>query len=276
MANFDKNSTYSQRYKQTVVQFFDQRDRYDTERTVGRALPLLDLVELQPGQRVLDMATGTGIIAIAAAQRIGKTGQVAGVDFSAGMLAQAKQKIAELKLENVDLLEADAETVLFKANSFDAVFCSSALVYWTDIPTALKRWHQWLKPAGTIAFSAWSEKSHLTPLIIEICAQRGVYLRNINEPTGTAEKCRQLLKVAGFEQVKVCSNQQGHYMSVEQAMQWKGDWFHPKQNALELLSPRALKDLIKEVSVVMKERATKQGVWIEQTPFYVSGKKPVA
>ncbi|MEL7522280.1 MAG: hypothetical protein AAGJ80_11825, partial [Cyanobacteria bacterium J06553_1] len=73
------DSTYEQRYKQTVVSFFDGRTSYDNDVTIRRALPLLEMIALEPGQRVLDIATGTGIIAIAAAQAVGSTGRVTGV-----------------------------------------------------------------------------------------------------------------------------------------------------------------------------------------------------
>lgn len=59
------------------------------------------------------MATGTGIIAIAAAQIVGSEGKVIGVDFSSGMLEQARQKIEALGLPNIELVEADAEYIDF-------------------------------------------------------------------------------------------------------------------------------------------------------------------
>ncbi|MBD6620610.1 methyltransferase domain-containing protein [Komarekiella sp. 'clone 1'] len=82
-----QNSQYEQQYKQKVINFFNSRTTYDNDYTIHRALPLLERIQLQKGQKVLDMATGTGIIAIAAAQIIGSEGKVIGVDFSSGMLA---------------------------------------------------------------------------------------------------------------------------------------------------------------------------------------------
>ena len=102
-------SDYQQTYKQTVIDFFNNRTRYNNELTIRRALPLLELVPLKAGQHVLDVATGTGIIAIAAAQAIGPTGKITGIDFSASMLHQAQAKITALNLHNIELLEADAE-----------------------------------------------------------------------------------------------------------------------------------------------------------------------
>ncbi|EHC18876.1 protein-L-isoaspartate(D-aspartate) O-methyltransferase [Fischerella thermalis JSC-11] len=75
-------TTYEQQYKQEVINFFNSRTSYDNDYTIRRTLPLLELVHLQKGQKVLDIATGTGIIAIAAAQIVGSEGKVIGVDFS--------------------------------------------------------------------------------------------------------------------------------------------------------------------------------------------------
>lgn len=101
---------------------------------------------------MLDVATGTGIIAIAAAQAVGREGQVIGVYFSGGMLGQAQQKIQELGLQNVKLIEADAETVKFEDESFDVILCSSAIVYFKDIQATLQNWYYWLKIGGILDF----------------------------------------------------------------------------------------------------------------------------
>ncbi|MGC1528664.1 MAG: methyltransferase domain-containing protein [Phormidesmis sp.] len=269
-----KKSDYSRRYQAKVIDYFDGRTRYDNDATIRQALPLLAQVPLVAGQRVLDIATGTGIIAIAAAQQVGPIGTVVGVDFSVSMLAQAQRKISDLGLENIELLEADVEQVNFGAANFDTVFCSSALVYLTDIPGALEKWYRWLKPGGTVAFSAWSEQSHVTPIIIEVCKSRGIELLNINAPTGTVNKCTGLLKKAGFEQVRVVSEQQGHYASLERASRWDGQWFHPTQNALEGLSEAEISAIAQAYAAAVEASATEQGIWCEKEAFYVMGQKP--
>lgn len=58
------NREYEQKYKTDVINFFDSRTSYDNDYTIRRALPLLELIPLKTGQKVLDLATGTGIMAI--------------------------------------------------------------------------------------------------------------------------------------------------------------------------------------------------------------------
>ncbi len=131
------NQTNLNEYKQEIRAFYDARTNYDNDFTYRRAIPLVELAQLQPGQHILDVATGTGIVAIAAAEKVGSEGKVIGVDFTPGMLEQARRKIAAAGLQNIELIEADAEAINFNDESFDAIFCATAIVLLSDIPAAL-------------------------------------------------------------------------------------------------------------------------------------------
>ena len=100
-------------YKQQVVDFFDRRTAYDAEGDShpGEAKRLLEYVRLEPGQTILDIATGTGLVAISAAKKVAPDGSVTGVDISSGMLEQAKSKIAAEGINNLELIEGDIEAM---------------------------------------------------------------------------------------------------------------------------------------------------------------------
>ncbi len=266
------NSEYEQQYKQEVIDLFNSRTSYDNDYTIRRALPLLNLVSLQKKQKVLDLATGTGIIAIAAAQSMGE-GKVIGVDFSSGMLAQAQKKIEELGLQNIELIEADAEYIDFDDESFDVIFCSTAIVYFRDIPAALRKWYRFLKKGGVLAFSCCSEESCEAPRIIATCAKHGISPFNINEPTGTPQKCQNLLGEAGFQDVEVKTEQFGFYRSLEQAKQWNGGWFHPRENPLLQVSSKQMEELKAEYRKEIEAMTTEEGVWYEHMAFFVTAHK---
>lgn len=267
------NSEYEQQYKRKVIDFFNSRTTYDNDYTIRRAVPLLELVPLKKGQRVLDMATGTGIIAIAAAQAVGDEGKVIGVDFSPGMLNQARQKINELGLENIELIEADAEYIDFDDESFDIIICSTAIVYFKDIPAALKKWYSWLKKGGLLGFSSCSQYSCEAPIVIAACAKYGIDIANINAPTGTSENCRNLLIDAGFIDIQITSQQLGFYRSFEQAKEWNGTWFHPRENPLLSLPLEQIEKLKVEYYREIEEKVTSEGVWYENLTFFVTGCK---
>lgn len=268
-----ESNKYEHLYKQEVINFFNSRTSYDNDYTIRRALPLLEQVELQKRHVVLDVATGTGIIAIAAAQVVGDEGKVIGIDFSSGMLAQAQDKIRDLDLKNIQLIEADAEYIEFSEETFDVILCSTAIVYFCDIPYALRKWYSWLKKGGCIDFSCCSEESCEAPLISSVCAKYGISVSNINESTGTPEKCRQLVHEAGFANIQINSQQFGFYKTLEQAQQWNGQVFHPKENPLLQVPLEELEKLKNEYKREIQNKATEQGVWYENLTHFITARK---
>jgi ubiquinone/menaquinone biosynthesis C-methylase UbiE len=150
-----------QEYKQRLAENFDARSLdYNPDGFHGRlAERVVALARPQTGEDVLDIATGTGLAALAAARLIGDTGRVVGVDLSPGMLAGARRTIEAAGVRNVELVHADAETLTLPAASLDVVLCVSSLPYFTDTPAALKTWQGWLRSGGRVAFNCWSAGS---------------------------------------------------------------------------------------------------------------------
>ncbi|HBB32966.1 MAG TPA: methyltransferase type 11 [Cyanobacteria bacterium UBA8803] len=267
-------STNLNEYKQEIRAFYEARKNYDNDFTYRRAIPLVELAPLQPGQHVLDVATGTAIVAIAAAQIVGSEGKVVGVDFTPGMLNQARQKIAALGLQNIELIEADAESIIFEDECFDAIFCGTAIVLLSDIPAALRHWHCFLKKGGVLAFSCWSDTSFFTPVITKVCAKYGLALPNLHEPLGSPEKCYALLQEVGFQDIKIKTEQFSTYLSLSDAQNWwQGKWLHAKGHPLLRLSAEQIEQLIAEFRAEIETLATDKGVWQEITTFFVIGKK---
>ena len=267
----------SNNYKKQITQFFNDRKQYDNDFTYNRAIKLVHCVNLSEGETVLDVATGTAIVAIAATQIIGTKGKVIGVDISPVMLAQAKEKIAELAIDNIELIESDIDDLDFPNNSFDTIFCSSSVPWFTDIPKTFYNWYRWLKPEGKIVFSCYSEKSFLTPIIVQLCQQIcNINLPDWNSITGTPAKCQKLLERIGFNNIEVQQEQLGHYLTVEEAKNtWKGDrlWINPQGNPLLNLSNAQLAQLKIAYDAEINRLATKKGVWEDITIFYVSASK---
>ena len=261
-------------YKQEILDFYQARTSYDNDFTYRRAIPLVELAQLQPGQHILDVATGTGIVAIAASEIVGSEGQVIGVDFTPGMLEQARRKIEAAGLENIELIEADVEAIAFEDERFDAIFCATAIVLLSNIPAALQNWYRWIKNGGVVAFSCWSTTSFFTPVITKVCAKYGFSLPNLHEPLGNPEKCYTLLQEIGFHDIAIKTEQYGSYLSLDEAKNyWKGKWLYANGHPLLHLSEAQIEQLKAEFQAEIETLATEQGVWHENTTFFVIGKK---
>ncbi|MUL37770.1 class I SAM-dependent methyltransferase [Gloeocapsopsis dulcis] len=263
------------KYKQLVIDDFNSRPNYDEGNQFHLSLAnrLIEIAQPQPGQQILDIATGTGLVAIPAAQIVGSSGRVVGVDIAKGMLEQAQRKIETLKLKNVELIEADADHLNFNDSSFDIIFCSSALVYLTDIQNSLQQWHRFLKPGGLVAFSCFAETAHTAAVMFRKKAQTyGILIPNPNEPLGTPQKCQDLLKDIGFQDIKVITEQFGSYLSnVEGA--WNGNARSAFGAQVKELPPERLEQLKAEYIAAVEATATDKGIWNDVTTFFVLGSK---
>src|SRR5260370_4287824 len=117
---------------------------------------LIELSGARAGQRVLDIATGSGEPALTAARAVGPSGHVIAVDMSPGMLKIASERIASAGLTNVELVESDAESLLLDGHSFDAALCRWGFMFMPDLDGLLHKLHRALIPGGRIATPVWS------------------------------------------------------------------------------------------------------------------------
>jgi SAM-dependent methyltransferase len=116
---------------------------------------MVELADIQPGQRVLDVATGYGEPAVTAAYRVGPSGHVLATDLSPQMITLGRERVAERGLHNIDFREMDAETLDLPENSFEIAFCRLGLMYLPDPQMALERMHQLLVPGGRLVAAVW-------------------------------------------------------------------------------------------------------------------------
>lgn len=112
---------------------------------------LLRAARLAPGQRVLDVATGTGIAAQAALAVVGPGGHVTAADVSPAMVNRARQRLADSP--NTSVVVEDGQSLSFDDGSFDAVLCSLGLMFFPDPARGLSEFHRVLRPGGFAAVS---------------------------------------------------------------------------------------------------------------------------
>jgi SAM-dependent methyltransferase len=115
------------------------------------ASALVDAASLRPGQAVLDVACGTGIVARTAASRVAPGGIVTGVDINEGMLAVARRVRPDL-----DWRRGDAGALPFAADSFDVVLCQAALMFLPDATEALRQMARVSKGGGVVGVQVFA------------------------------------------------------------------------------------------------------------------------
>ena len=111
---------------------------------------LVAAAALRPGERVLDLACGTGIVARLAADRVGPAGVVAGADVNAGMLTVARTAAASSGRTSITWFETAAEAMPLPDAAYDVVLCQLALQFFADRVSALREVHRVLVPGGRV------------------------------------------------------------------------------------------------------------------------------
>jgi ubiquinone/menaquinone biosynthesis C-methylase UbiE len=131
---------------------------------------MLDLANIQVGDRVLELAAGMGDLAVMTARRVGASGFVLATDISSNMLNLTAETVREAGLTNVETRIMDAENIELASASFNAALCRSALMHFPNVAKALAGVHRVLKPSGKFAVTVFStaEKNpfHGLPLSI--------------------------------------------------------------------------------------------------------------
>ena len=169
---------------------------------------LISLAGVQPGERVLDVACGTGVVARLAAERTGAAGRVAGLDVNPSMLAVARA-LPPVPGAPVEWLEADVVAMPLPTGSYDVVLCQQGLQQFPDRPAALREMRRVLAPGGRLALTVWSAlggSPGMAALVDALERHVGTEAANNRRaPFALADpgQVHALLTAAGFQEVQV-------------------------------------------------------------------------
>jgi ubiquinone/menaquinone biosynthesis C-methylase UbiE len=192
------------RKAQTAAQFSRLAPVYDFAGCFAHfGRRLVETVGVEPGQRVLDVASGRGAVLFPAAERVGPGGHVEGIDLAEGMV-QAVNADAERRGVATRVRLMDAEHLDFPDASFDRVLCGFGIMFPPDQLRALREFRRVLKPGGRIGVTTWREpESHD---LSEVLKGMGVGTEPnpgwITEPDALSE----LLTRSGFSDVQVVAD----------------------------------------------------------------------
>jgi SAM-dependent methyltransferase len=196
LAQYQLQGNAAERYERWAVPF-----------VVGPwAPPLLDIADVRPGERVLDIATGTGVVARLAARRVHPGGTVTALDLNDAMLQEAKRLPLPPGL-TIDWRQGSALALPFADGICDVVLCQQGLQFFPDRLKALDEMRRVLMPGGRVAVSVWTGPS---PYFV---AMREGLARHVSPEAATssaaafslgdATELRGLLERVGFRDVVV-------------------------------------------------------------------------
>jgi ubiquinone/menaquinone biosynthesis C-methylase UbiE len=172
---------------------------------------LVELAQLRPSERVLDVACGTGVVARIAAKRVGPSGTVVGIDLNPGMLSVARSVESPDSRSGGQLQwqEASADKLPFPDGSFNVVYCQLGLQFFADRPSALREMRRVLGTEGRLALMVW-RGVHESPgfAVLADALQRHVgqaAAAIMRAPFGlsNADELEALVRAAGFQNVAI-------------------------------------------------------------------------
>jgi ubiquinone/menaquinone biosynthesis C-methylase UbiE len=229
------------------------------------ATELLRAAALRPGERVLDVGCGTGIVARLAAEAVGSEGSVAGLDVEPGMLAVARSAAAG---RGIEWIEASAESIPLPDESVDVVLCQMSLQFVPDRPRALEEMRRVLVPGGRFVLNVPGPKSSFFEPLSEALArhvdpkaaafvERVFSLHDVDQLTV-------LLEGAGFRDVSVEAGEIELSLPPPKDFLWQYAAATPMAGIVMEAGEAARKELEREVVAAWRDYEVDDGMEIGQ------------
>ncbi len=255
--------TVSAGYDNRALRFFPESAKH-----------MAALLGLRGDEHVLDVACGTGHAALAVAKLL-SNGTVTAVDFSPGMLDQARQKATSLNLSNIKFIERDMERLGFSDSPFDVAICTFGIFFAMDMDAQLAHIASTVRPGGRIIVTTFLE-NYFQPLRDILFRRSSAY--GVQDPpqawkrVASVDGCRHLFEQAGLRNIRVEQKNVGYYLtSVD-------DWWDIVWNAgfrryITQLSQQDQERFKQEHLAEIAALGTDKGIWLDVGVLYTVGTK---
>jgi ubiquinone/menaquinone biosynthesis C-methylase UbiE len=222
---------------------------------------LVAVVGLRPGERVLDVACGTGVVTRLLPHRVGPTGRVVGLDINPDMLAAARTATAQAPIE---WLEGNVQRMPLPDAAFDAVVCQQGFQFFPDQLAALQEMRRVLVPGGRLVLSIWRSVAHAPAYrVLEEALARRIGAAQAALPPfscGDAQAIRALVTRAGFREVRVRADVKfSRWQSAEHMVQSVVGSGPTMLGALAAQGPDVLDAIVAEVTNATRDYVDDEG-----------------
>ena len=230
------------------------------------------------GDKILDVFTGTGALALAASQAVGPAGRVIAIDTAESLLARLESKISKFGIANIDVHTMDAVHLDFRRDYFQHTACSLGLFWLSDPRAALREWVRVTRPGGSVSLAVFAPQAfqpQLGLLLQRIAQVSGSLDTAISwEQASRREALLVFLRDAGLVDVTVQEEQLGYHL--RDAQEWWEVVWHSSLRMLVEQVPEAQRDQLRtEHLAEVATLATADGLWLDVPVLFAQGHKPV-
>jgi SAM-dependent methyltransferase len=234
-----------------------------------------------PGERVLEIGCGTGAFTVPLAEAVGARGEVVGADISNAMLQGAKKRLAESGLQNVSLIEADAQTHPFEPGRFDLVASRFGVMFFADPAAAFTNLRAVLRPGGRLCFACWGPLDANEHWLVPY----RVAMRHLGPPEPKPPRApgpmafsdpsyvRGFLGAAGFEAIEINRESPGIFVSAPKEEAEHACIMGPSGRLIDEKKPdAAMRETIRRE--IEEAFAAHAGATLSSTVFLVTARRP--
>ena len=212
---------------------------------------LVDVSEMPLGANVLDVAAGRGAVLFPAAAKVGASGRVMGIDFTAAMVSETAKDIESRKIANAEIRQMDAEQLEFDDAAFDYVTCGFAVQMFAEPARVLQEFRRVLRPGGQVALSSWTADNPAQTWCHEVlrpfvAASAAKLLATKDVRFDTPLQLETVLRQSGFADIQITVEEMEFvYRSEEQY--WSSLWSSGLRRPLEKMTADLLAQAKSEV-----------------------------
>ncbi len=242
---------------------------------------LVEFAGVKEGERVLDVASGKGASLFSAAEKVGKSGVVTGIDIAEGMVNEIDLEKQRRGVKNVHAMVMDAEKLEFPNETFQHILCGFGVFFLPNYKVAFNEFMRVLKNGGRFSFTTFlrNEDEKFMWLNELFDKYLPVFEDELDEYQSedipefdTEEGLYKILNQAGFKNIRVISKEKVFLYKDEQEW-WDKLWTHGAISTLEKIPKDMLEDFKSEVFEKLREMKESGGIPHTKFVLYAFGEK---